>query len=216
MAWCFRSLNRAVRVLAADAFDRIGVVPMGSERLAAVPHDGGEEPEVRRRKGAAEERELGGAREAVGVVDVARARTPHPDGMGRPIRITPLLSSMLNACCRAATVETSAFGEFEPSTVRKMGSSPRVCRNRVRNSAGVIVQADDATWQDAQDLPFVPRLWKNGFERSSGFTVQRDRAEHAGRILRVEYGLLVAGPAVRRRARVTKATATRTQQSGRR
>ena len=32
----------------------------------------------------------------------------------------------------------------------------------------MIVQADDATWQEAQDLPLVPRLWKNGFERSSG------------------------------------------------
>ncbi len=88
--------------------------------------------------------------------------------MGRPIRITPLLSSMLNAFFRAASVETSAFGEFEPSTVRKMGSSPRVAWNRSCNSEGVIVQADDATWHEAQDLPLVPRLWKNGFERSSG------------------------------------------------
>ncbi len=91
-----------------------------------------------------------------------------PAGTGKPIRITPLLSNMLNACFRAWTVETSAFGEFEPSTVRKMGSSPAVNANRSWTSGGVIVQADEVTWQEEQDLPLVPRLWKNGFDRSSG------------------------------------------------
>ena len=42
------------------------------------------------------------------------------------MRIRPLVSSMLNALRRAPTVETSAFGEFEPSLVRKMGSRPSV------------------------------------------------------------------------------------------
>ena len=37
------------------------------------------------------------------------------------------------------------------------------------SSAGVIVQADDATWQELQDLPLVPRLWKNGFDVSIAF-----------------------------------------------
>src|ERR1700733_906634 len=81
--------------------------------------------------------------------------------------ITPLLSSMLNAFCRALTVETSAFGEFDPSTVRKTGSSPSVTLKRCCNSDGVIVQADDATWHEAQALPLVPRLRKNGLEKSS-------------------------------------------------
>src|SRR5262245_46006410 len=85
-----------------------------------------------------------------------------------PMRIRPLESSMLYALRRAPTVETSASGEFEPSTVRKIGSSPPVARKRARTSAGVIVQAEDATWQEAQDLPLVPKLRKNGFERSSG------------------------------------------------
>jgi hypothetical protein len=51
--------------------------------------------------------------------------------------------------------------------VRKIGSSPAVNANRSWSSDGVIVQADEATWQEEQDLPLVPRLWKNGFDRSS-------------------------------------------------
>ena len=50
--------------------------------------------------------------------------------MGRPMRISPLLSSMLYARRRALTVETTVFGESEPSTVRKMGSSPCVASKR--------------------------------------------------------------------------------------
>src|SRR4051812_31952935 len=88
--------------------------------------------------------------------------------MGRPTRIRPLVSSMLKALRRAPSVDTSASGEFEPSLVRNMGSSPRVSWKRVRSSSGVIVHAVDATWQDAHDLPLPPRFLKNGFEVSSG------------------------------------------------
>ena len=112
--------------------------------------------------------------------------------MGRPIRITPLLSSMLYALRRALTVETFAFGEFEPSLVRKMGSSPPVDWNRCCSSAGVIVQADDATWQEEHDLPLVPKLWKNGFDVVQRVAVDRDRAERAERIGRVDH-ILLAG-----------------------
>src|SRR6516225_1645638 len=88
--------------------------------------------------------------------------------MGRPIRIRPLLSSMLYAVRREATDETSASGEFDPSLVRKIGSVPPVASNRFWTSSGVIVQPAAATWQEEQDRPFVPRLWKNGLDRSGG------------------------------------------------
>jgi len=76
---------------------------------------------------------------------------------------------MLYALRRALSVETTALGEFEPSTLRKMGSSPFVTSNRACTSIGVIVQADDAKWQELQDLPLVPRRRKNGVDVSSAF-----------------------------------------------
>src|SRR5262245_14662938 len=81
-----------------------------------------------------------------------------PRGMGRPTRISALLRSMLYAALRAATDETSASGEFDPSLVRKIGSAPPVASNRFWTSVGLIVQPAAATWQEAQDRPFVPRL----------------------------------------------------------
>ena len=57
-----------------------------------------------------------------------------------PMRIKPLLSSMLYALRRASTVDTSAVGEFEPSLVRKMGSVPSVASNRAWMFCGVTVQ----------------------------------------------------------------------------
>src|SRR5262245_23139166 len=88
--------------------------------------------------------------------------------MPRPTRIRPFFNSMLYAARRAATVETFACGEFDPSLVRKMGSIPRVFSNRARTSWGEIAQPVEGTWHETHDLPFVPRLWKNGFEKSSG------------------------------------------------
>src|SRR5215471_10892369 len=88
--------------------------------------------------------------------------------MGRPTRIRPLSNSMLYAFRRAATVETSASGEFDPSFVRKIGSRPLVTANRNRTSAGEIVHPVAGTWQETQARPFVPRLLKNGFLKSSG------------------------------------------------
>ena len=66
--------------------------------------------------------------------------------MGIPIRMRHLVSNMLYALRRALMVDTSAFGEFEPSLVRKMGSRPNVALKRISDSLGVIVQADEATW----------------------------------------------------------------------
>jgi hypothetical protein len=45
-------------------------------------------------------------------------------GIGRPIRMSPLLSSRLYAARRASTVDVSASGEFEPSLGLKIGSLP--------------------------------------------------------------------------------------------
>src|SRR5207237_9616033 len=56
----------------------------------------------------------------------------------------------------------------DPTLVRKLGSIPPDASNRFWTSAGVIVQPAAATWQEAQDRPFVPRLWKNGLEKSGG------------------------------------------------
>src|SRR5262249_10127130 len=87
---------------------------------------------------------------------------PAPAGIGNPMRITPLFKSMLYAARRAATVDTSASGEFDPSLVRKIGSRPCVFANRSLTSLGEIVQAVEGTWQLTQERPFVPRLKKNG------------------------------------------------------
>jgi hypothetical protein len=89
-------------------------------------------------------------------------------GTGNEIRIRPLLSKRLYAAFRAAKVETSALGQLDPSTVRKIGSVPLVELKRVCTSSGEIVQAFDETWQLLQVRPFVPRLWKNGVVTSIG------------------------------------------------
>src|SRR3954470_13605347 len=83
-----------------------------------------------------------------------------------PTRMSPLFSSMLYAARRAATVETSARGELEPSLVRKIGSSPPVRAKRTFTSAGEIDQPVLGTWQEMQERPLVPRLLKNGLRRS--------------------------------------------------
>ena len=51
-------------------------------------------------------------------------------GTEMPTRMTPLVRSMLYASRFALKVDVSASGEFEPSFFRKIGSVPRVARNR--------------------------------------------------------------------------------------
>jgi hypothetical protein len=85
-----------------------------------------------------------------------------PAGMPFPIRIRARSRRRLNALRRARSVETSAVGEVEPSTVRKSGSSPAVCSNRSCTKSGVMVIPDPGTWQVLQERPFVPSDWKNG------------------------------------------------------
>ena len=67
-------------------------------------------------------------------VNSASAGTP------MPTRMSPFERSMEYATRRDSTELTSAYGEFEPSFVRKIGSMPRVASKRWRTSAGVIVQ----------------------------------------------------------------------------
>src|SRR5262249_36402286 len=91
-----------------------------------------------------------------------------------PTRISPLVSSMLYALRRAASVETSALGEFEPSLVLKMAESPSasgIAPPRLRSKVactcgGVIVQPALGRWQLTQRRPFAPRSWKNSLPRS--------------------------------------------------
>ena len=123
LPWCVRSSNRPAR--SARATRRRGSgTSRGGERLAAVPHHGRQEAEVGRRQRPAEQRQLGGTGEAVRVVDGDQVELGAA-GIGRPIRITPLLSSMLYGRLPRRR-ETSAAGEFEPSLVRKIGSRPPV------------------------------------------------------------------------------------------
>src|SRR5438046_7936372 len=82
--------------------------------------------------------------------------------------MTPRLSSILYAARRASSVWTLASGEFAPSTVRKIGSSPSVLLKRICTSAGVIDQPESGTWHETHDRPLVPRLLKKGLFSSSG------------------------------------------------
>src|SRR4051794_30688352 len=82
-------------------------------------------------------------------------------GIGNPMRIRPLVSSMLYAVRRAASVETSALGEFEPSTVRKIGSVPLDASNRAWTPAGAIDQPWSIWWQVKHARPLLPSAWKN-------------------------------------------------------
>src|SRR4051812_44091773 len=59
-------------------------------------------------------------------------------------------------------VETSAVGQTAPSFGRKTGSVPLVRVKRACKLAGVMLNASDAAWQEAQVRPLVPRLWKKG------------------------------------------------------
>lgn len=61
----------------------------------------------------------------------------------------------------AASVDTSAFGEFEPSTVRKIGSVPLVASNRAWTPAGVIDQPWSISWQVKHARSLLPSTWKN-------------------------------------------------------
>ena len=79
-----------------------------------------------------------------------------------PTRMTARESNIAYAVRRAATVDTSAVGDTEPSFVRNTGSLPPVASNRAWISAGVIVQPSLPTWQVAHDRPFVPSDAKNG------------------------------------------------------
>src|SRR5437867_12031875 len=74
----------------------------------------------------------------------------------------PFVRSMLYAARLAATVETSASGEFEPSLVRKIGSLPRVASNRSCRPAGVTVMLFSGWWHVTQRRPFTPRSRKKG------------------------------------------------------
>src|ERR1700759_506033 len=94
--------------------------------------------------------------------------------MGRPMRMTPLLSSVLWAWRGWARVETSALGELEPSTVRNTAERPRpssnlppsVASNTVLSWWGGMVQPTVGTWQLTQRRPLEPRSWKNSLLRS--------------------------------------------------
>src|SRR5262249_58226565 len=88
-------------------------------------------------------------------------------GIGRPMRITPRLSSMLYATRRLASVDTSALGELEPSTVRNTALSPRpssnlppsVASNTTWSCLGDRVEPEVGTWQLTTRRPVVPRDW---------------------------------------------------------
>src|SRR4029077_2213299 len=58
------------------------------------------------------------------------------------------------------------WSQLEPSLVRKIGSSPRVRRNRNLISAAETDQPSPGRWQEEQERPFVPSDWKNGPVRS--------------------------------------------------
>src|SRR5829696_2323714 len=83
-----------------------------------------------------------------------------------PTRMSPLVSSMLSADRLASTVDTSALGEFDPSLVRKIGSSPSVASKRAWTCDGTIVQPSAGWWHDPHERPLVPRDWKNGLSKS--------------------------------------------------
>src|SRR5438046_91071 len=74
--------------------------------------------------------------------------------------LTPGCSNMLYAVRRALTVETSAFGAWAPSLVRKIGSVPEVLSNRACTLAGLIVQPRACSWQGPHVLPLLPSDWK--------------------------------------------------------
>src|SRR4029077_12935198 len=52
------------------------------------------------------------------------------------------------------------WSQFEPSLVRKMGSKPRVRRNRNWTSAAETLQPSVGRRQEEQDRPLVPSDWK--------------------------------------------------------
>src|SRR5438309_2130880 len=85
-----------------------------------------------------------------------------------PTRMSPLVRSIEYAPRRAATLETSRTGEFDPSTVRKIGSVPPVASKRACTPAGVIPQFAAGSWHVAHTRPFVPFDTKNGFVRLNG------------------------------------------------
>src|SRR5687768_5583236 len=86
---------------------------------------------------------------------------------GRPTRMRSRERSRLYAARRAATVETSALGEFAASCGRKTGSRPSVASKRARRPAGVIVQPSPARWHETHVRPFVPSDRKYGFAVST-------------------------------------------------
>src|SRR5262245_51475254 len=81
---------------------------------------------------------------------------------------------MLYALRRAASVDTSAVGEFEPSLVLKIAPRPSgsgIAPPRVRSKIactceGTIVQPALGRWQLTQRRPLAPRSWKNSLPRS--------------------------------------------------
>src|SRR5262245_34095493 len=82
--------------------------------------------------------------------------------MPMPTRISPRSSKRLKASRRDLRVLRSAFGEFDPSTARKIGSRPAVWSNRRWINSGVTVIPASGTWQLEQERPLVPSDWKNG------------------------------------------------------
>jgi len=90
-----------------------------------------------------------------------------PAGTSMPMRISPRLSNWLKAARRLPTVDTSAPSQFDPSFVRKIGSSPRDSAKRSWTDSGVMVHPCAGRWHEKHVRPFVPRSLKNGLSTSN-------------------------------------------------
>src|SRR4051812_29640077 len=86
-----------------------------------------------------------------------------PAGTGSVIRISPEFSSRLYAEDLAACVETSALGQFAPSSARNIGSLPWEAWNFCCKWEGVTLHPSATSWQLPQVRLFVPKTLKNGF-----------------------------------------------------
>ena len=138
-----------------------------AEGLAAVPHHRAQEAQVGRRERPAEQRQLGGAREAVGIV--------HLDELELGVRREPACrrgsGPCRAACCTPSRaprrVETSASGELAPSLRRKIGSVPCVRSKRSRTPCGrdrpALLRPGGSV---TQLRPLLPSSRKKGLRRS--------------------------------------------------
>src|SRR5260370_5476303 len=86
---------------------------------------------------------------------------------GTPMRerMTPNGSRWLNDCRRNETDEiweNPPVGAFEPSLIRKIGSSPFVALKMALMRAVEMPSPSSSLWQLLQVRPLMPRFWKNG------------------------------------------------------